>query len=176
MKIVHLFIYCFGALLLGCSPPMEGYKRTVRDGITSIPHVQEILHIFPQAPIDHFITQFGFDKSKPVLWNTQVFFGGRYEFTYQTYIVVDYSKDRILKTVGPAKFNIVRVSRIYDATPESIGAEFDGDYKFNESDWKKVVAANGDFSVIGVPIDTNHIVPRFDEYVKIVRNSLFPIE
>lgn len=150
---------------------MDDYKETVKDGIKNVPRVTEIEKMFPNQPTDHFITQYGFDRNVPVLWNTEVFFGGRYEFAYQVYVVVDYKRNRIVSTTNAPRFTLVQVSRVYDDTPENIGADFNADHKFGELEWEKVVAAHGDFSVIGILIDTNHPVPRFDDYVHAVRKD-----
>ena len=159
----------------GCSPSKDDYKKTVQNGIKTIPHVDEIRRMFPDKPIDHFITQFGFDKSVPVMWNTEVFFGGRYILTYQVYVSVDYSGKRIVKTTSQSHFVLVEASRVFDASPETLGADFSADYKFEESDWKKVVAAGGDFSVIGIAIKTNPVA-RFDEFVHGVRRDRFEVK
>jgi hypothetical protein len=160
---------------IGCSPSNDSYRKTVQSGIKTIRHVDEICRMFPNEPTDHFITQFGFDKSVPVMWNTEVFFGGRYTLTYQIYVSVDYSRDRIIKTTSEPKFVLVEASRVFNDTPENIGADFSADYKFAESDWKKVVAAGGDFSVIGIIIKTNPVA-RFDEYVHAARNGRLEVK
>lgn len=157
--------------LAGCSPSMDDYKKTVRDGIKNVPYMNEIEKIFPNQPTDYFITQYGFNMNVPVTWNAEVFFAGRYVFTYQVEVLVDYKRDRIIKTSSPPHFTLVQVSRVYDDTPENIGADFDADHKFGEAEWKRVIAADGDFSVIGILIDTNHPVPRFDDYVRATRRD-----
>jgi hypothetical protein len=170
------FVFGIGLFAGGCSPSMNDYKNTVRDGIKTVPHVQEIKQMFPNAPTDHFITQYGFEKDKPVVWNTVVYFGGRYDFSYQVEVMVDYKKNRISKIVSKPKFVLWQVSRIYDASPQTIGAEYNGDYKFEEADWGKVVAAKGDFSLIGIQIVTNSPVPRFEEYVHGERKDRVQVE
>lgn len=178
MKSSYYFcIWGAVALLRGCSPSssMSDYKATVRDGIKSVPYVREIERIFSNCPTDHFITQFGFDKTQPVLWNTEVFFGGRYVFTYQVFVSIDYTRNRVLKTVGVPKFYLVQVSKVFNDSPETIGADFDADYKFDARDWEKIVAAKGDFSVVGITLDTNHFVPRFDDFVQSLRTNLIQV-
>ena len=162
-----LYVFVCGVVALlcnGCSPSKRDYEEAVRDGIRKVPHVDEICRIFSNAPTDHFITQYGFDKSVPVMWNTEVFFGGRYTPTYQVYVKVDYSSNRVVETTSQPEFVLVEASRVFDASPGIVGAEFSADYKFSESKWEKVVAAGGDFSVIGITLNTNPL-KRFDEYV-----------
>jgi hypothetical protein len=150
---------------------MKGYKSAVEDGIKTVPHIDEIKRIFTNEPTDHFITQFGFHEREPVMWNTEVFFGGQYIFTYQVYVAVDYAKYQITKTVGAPKFSLVRVNRVFEETSGNTGADFSEDYKFDEAAWEKIVANHGDFSVIGIRIDTNHYIQGFDKYVGAVRRD-----
>jgi hypothetical protein len=159
----------------GCSPSKKDYVKTVQDGIKTVPHVGEIRRVFTNDPTDNFITQFGFNKKMPVLWNTEVFFGGRYILTYQVYVTVDYSKCRIVETVKQPEFVLTEVSRVFDASPETLGADFSADYKLTERDWKKVAAAHGDFSVIGISIKTNPVA-RFDQFVQGVRKDRLEVK
>jgi hypothetical protein len=166
IKFLHL-VFCGIVVLqcVGCSPSKRDYEATVQDGIRKVRHVDEICRIFSNAPTDHFITQFGFDKSVPVKWNTEVFFGGRYTLTYQIFVSVDYSSNRVVGTTSQPEFYLTEASRVFDASPGIVGAEFSADYKFGEPKWEKVVAAGGDFSVIGITLNTNPL-KRFDEYVR----------
>ena len=138
-----------------------------------MPHVNEVQRIFPNCPIDNFITQSAYPGA--VTWNTEVPFGGRYILTYQLPVFVNYKKRVIrrvvLETTNTPAFTLLQVSRVFDATSETLGADFNADYKFSESDWEKVVAADGDFSAIGIRIDTNRSVPRFDDFIHAIRSS-----
>ncbi len=74
--------------LVGCTknPSYNDYIETTKRGVTAVPHVREITAIFTNSPKSHFIEQLGLragSKPKPAKWNTIVWFGGRYEFTYQ---------------------------------------------------------------------------------------------
>jgi hypothetical protein len=152
------------------------YRATVKDGIGKLSHVQEVLKLFPGAPTDHMILEFGVSKEQPVVWSTEVYFGGRYNLAYQVYINVDYAKKRIIQTTSKPEFVLFRVGRTYKASSDTIGADISEDHKFDEAGWEKVVAAKGDFSVIGIKIDTNSVVPGFDEFVKGQRESRIHVE
>lgn len=170
MKNISAFLYFILVMLTcdGCYHAVNDYKQAVRDGMKTVPHVQEIMKMFPGAKTDNFFSDCGKYSDvtgKQVTWNTSVYFGGKYVFTYQIDAMLDYKKNKFIKVVTKPKFVLWQVSEIYNATPETIGASFNGDHKFGEEDWNKVVAANGDFSVIGIKLDTNSPVSRFDEYV-----------
>lgn len=155
--------------LMGCgSSSMEDYKETVHNGISTVPHVQEIQRLFPKEATDHFITHYGFDKSKPVTWNTEVFFGGRYVLTYQVDVIVDYERKLVSKTVSPPKFAWREATNI---STHPIGADFGAGDFFGEAEWSKVLAAKGDFTTIGWMVKTNMPVPNFEKYVDAVRRD-----
>ena len=155
---------------------MEDYKATVRDGIKTVPHVQEIKQLFPNAPTDHFITNYGFDKDKPKKWNTEVFFAGRYEFTYQVDVIVDYNNNSIGKIVGVPHFFLAEVTVVSSNSPDTASGAYGADYKFTENDWEKVVAAKGDFTTIGIQLSTNSPVPLFEHHVRVVRRDRVQVE
>ena len=165
------------SLCTGCSGYIEDYKSTVRDGIKTVPHVQEIKRIFSNAPTDYFITNYGFDKDKPKQWNTVVYFGGRYTFTYQVDVVVDYKNNRVGKVVGKPQFYLEEVVKVLDASSDSVGADYKhpGD-TLDEDKWNKLVAAHGNFSVIGITLNTNAPVQGFDEYVHAWRKERIQVE
>jgi len=157
---------------------VEDYKTTVRNGIKTVPHVQEIKAIFPNALTDHFITHYGFDKNKPKTWNTIVYFGGRYELKYKVDLMVDYKNDRIGKTVGKPKFFLWEVEKVFAASPDgSVGGTYKAPgHQFGEDEWNKIVAAKGDFSVIGITLNTNSPIPSFDNYVHGWRKDRIQVE
>lgn len=164
----------------GCSPSMSDYKKTIRVGIESVPHVQEITQMFPNAPADHFITHYGFVKNDPVTWNTVVYIHGRYQFGYQVDVVVDYKNNRIVKSVGVKHFYLWEVetltSPISDDVIEATYNKTNYVPLIGEKQWNQIVAAKGDFSVIGVHLITNAPIPRFDDYVHAWRKDRIQVE
>jgi hypothetical protein len=166
--------------ICGCSPSMNDYKATVRDGIKTVPHVHEIKQMFPNAPTDHFITQYGFDESVPVTWNTVSYIYGRYEFGYQVDVIVDYKNNRISKVDGIPQFYLREVATVSKPTP---GGAVSGTYNksshipfIGEKQWNKIVAAKGDFSVVGIHLITNSPVAGFDDYVHSWRKDIIQVE
>ena len=149
----------------GCLEQLKAnHKQAVLDGLKSVPHVSEIITIFSNAPTDHFITDFSVYKDKPVKWNTEVFFGGRYILTYQVDVMVDYGRNKIAKAVGQPKFFLAELSSIHDGGTgyfdKGTGAIFD------DLEWAKIVKAHGDFSAAGIKLKTNVPIVGFDEYVR----------
>jgi hypothetical protein len=159
---------------------MDDYKDTVRDGIKTVPHVQEIKKMFLNAPTDHFITQYGFDKSVPVKWNTVTYIYGRYQFGYQVNVIVDYKNNRISKVDGIPAFYLWEVATLTPPNSDGVvGATYNtsNDIPFvGEKQWNKIVAAEGDFSVVGIHLITNSPIPRFDDYVHGWRKDRVQVE
>ena len=165
--------------LVGCTknPSHNDYIETTKRGVTAVPHVQEITAIFTNSPKSHFIEQLGLragSKPKPAKWNTVVWFGGRYELTYQVNVIPDYRAHRI-KKVNTGRFYLVEVAEITD---KGRGARFDpsGNKEFGESEWEKIVAARGDFSVLGVILKTNSPVVGFDSYVNAWQENTWSVK
>ena len=148
---------------------MANHKQTVLDGLKSVPHVSEIITIFSNAPTDHFITHFALYKDKPVKWNTVVYFGGRYILTYQVDVMVDYRKNKILKTINLPSINLSEISKVRDGGGGTYNSS--NEVYFSEAEWGKIVKAHGDFSAAGIKLTTNAPIAGFDEYVRQWRES-----
>ena len=115
---------------------------------------------------DHFITYYGVD-SGPKLWNSEVFFGGRYKLTLQVEVEINYWKHKIVKVVSPPKFYLSEIdSTIRDRANQVEGANISKNWQLDEAKWKKLVEAKGDWAVIDIPVKTNDPVARFEDYVK----------
>ena len=149
----------------GCLEQLKAnHKQTVLDGLKSVPHISEIKAIFSNAPTDHFITDFSLYKDKPAIWTTEVYFGGRYIFTYKVQVIVDYHKNKIVKTVSQPTFDLWELSSLKSGGRASYDQESGG--KFGEMEWAKIVKAHGDFSAAGIKLKTNAPVDGFDESVR----------
>jgi hypothetical protein len=124
--------------------------------------------MFPNDPVDNFITEYGFHADDdPYDWNTVVYFDGRYEMDFQVPVIINYKKNRIDHVEGIPVFLLMEIGTVSPPTPSGgIQATFgSGGRKFFQKDWEKIVAAHGDFSVIGVHLITNSPIPGFDNYV-----------
>jgi hypothetical protein len=164
--------------LAGCiaNPTYNDCIEATKRGLIEVPHVMEIAAIFSNAPKSHFIEQLGLQPGrnrKPAKWNTVVWFYGRYELTYQVDVLPDYRAHRI-KKMSPGRFYLVEVAETYD---QGRGTKFDpsGNKEFGESEWEKIVAAKGDFAVLGVMLKTNSPVNGFDSYVSANQESSWSI-
>lgn len=137
------------------------HALAVEHGKRELPDVQQIIGLFPTAEIHHFITHFGHEESKPVIWNTQVFFRGRYILTYQVRVYVDYRKNTIKQIVDVPDFFLKEVAQSKDRY-EIYGEQ----WRFGKGQWERIVKANGDFTAGGIRLKENEPVAGFEELVR----------
>ncbi len=162
------FLLTLAFSLTGCRPTgMEDYKRTVRSGLQTMPWPLEIEQLFGDA--DHFITHWGFGSSGPLLWNTEVHFGGRFSLTMQVETEVDYWDRKIIRAVTSPKFYLFSLDNIGVLPNGGISSGGSGQWTFGETEWRKLMAAKGDWSAIGISVGDTNPVPNFDALVKAVR-------
>lgn len=176
-----LLCFCSVFLLIpGCTrnPSKADCLKTTEQGIKTVPHVQELRQFFSNAPTIHFIEQLGLrigdTKRKPAHWNTVLWFGGRYVLTYQTLVVPDYIAHSLKQPQNPV-FVLCEITNI---TYGGRGADFDpaGGRSFGEADWNKIIAAKGDFSVIGIHLKTNAPVEGIESYISAWRENTWAIK
>jgi hypothetical protein len=157
--------------LLGCGRGsfMERYKMAVKSGFKKIPEAKQIEDLLGEA--DHFISYSG--PSVPQEWNTEVHFGGRYVLTMQVVVETSFGFSDVTAVKGEPRFYFSEVSRVVRGPNRQCGAFFDGNSErhFGRAEWRKIVAANGDFSAIGIKLKRGPPVPDFDRYVRAIRKD-----
>ena len=138
--------------LLGCvrGSFLDRYKMAVKSGFKKIPEAAQIEQLLGEA--DHFISYSG--PNVPQEWNTEVYFGGRYEFTMQVEVEVSYDFSAITKVKGEPKFYLSEVSRVRHYPNGTWGNDYDGNNErhFGRAESRKIVDAKGDFSAIGIKL------------------------
>lgn len=162
------------------NPSQSDYLKTTEQGIKTVPHVAEIRLIFSNAPMSHFVEQLGLKigetERKPAHWNTIVWFNARYMLTYQTLVVPDYRAHAVKQPQSSVPVFVL--SEITKTTEGGRGAEFDpaGGRRFGEAEWNKIVAAKGDFSVIGIQLKTNAPVAGIENYIAAWKENTWAIK
>jgi hypothetical protein len=149
--------------LSGCGG--DDYQRIHRSARNVLPVAVEMEEGYGSA--DHAITHFGLRSQKTNTWNTEVFFGGRYELTMQVEVKVKYAEGQI-EIVGEPKFFLTE-TRIVNVTADGrVEALHGKNFIFSKDDWKKVYEKHGDFTAIGLDLNPDP-VPNFDKYVAEMR-------
>jgi len=148
---------------LGISTYQERYSfrrgpsgsALLSSGYELIPEAKQIDDHFGHAW--HFTANF--QDPSTVQWFSEAIVGGRYELT----MVADiwYDEHGATRALGAPTFALREISDV-DGRSVSYGKS----YEFSAGEWRKVTAANGDFSVIGIKLDLNNPAPGIDEYRK----------
>jgi hypothetical protein len=157
--------------LMGCCNQMDfldRYNMAVKSGFSQIPEAKEIEDLLGEA--DHFIGYSG--SSVPKTWNTEVYFGGRYVLTMQVEVETTRDFSTITRVLGEPKFYFHEVREAFIENGQW-GARFvsQNQREFGRKEWRQIVAAKGDFSVIGIKLDRNRPIRDFDQYVKAIRRD-----
>jgi hypothetical protein len=162
----------------GCSSKLttEDYRDLVKSGVHTVPRVDEIKAIFRNDPVDCFVGQNGLDLTKPAVWYTEVYFGGKYVFAYEVNVKVDYKNNRIVGIVSEPTFYLCGVSKVLHTSSGNVGADFEPGWILGEKEWNKTVADKGDFSAIGIHLNTNSPIQGFKEYVDAKRKGRVPVD
>ena len=155
-------------LLKGTQPQIEAalkriqadYDAALADSTNSIRYAAEFAKLFPGA-VASFSYYTG-EVADPNL-NMEIYLHARYEFIMQIPVTFDASRRKV-KTFGKPDFVLTEFSKI-EKIHDQLSMEYaeNGERRFGASEWKKLVAARGDFSAIGYTIVTNSPVPGFDE-------------
>src|SRR5262245_14205805 len=112
------------------------------------------------------------------IWNSSAYFGGRYTFTLQVPISIDYESCKVNGAVNSATVSLNEVTNVEISTSGIAGARLKGSIgpkrgELSENEWKWLVRHNGDWSVVNVPILTNAPpIKNFDEYVRQCREPI----
>lgn len=123
LKLARRLVMLTG--LSGCRPSgsLPDYVSTHESAAVAIPAAVQMELLYGDA--DHFITEFGFDR-KPKLWNTEVFFGGRYTLTMQVEVKVSYSENRVSLVEEP-RFHLIGADEIHVLPDGRTSTRYAGD-------------------------------------------------
>ena len=176
MKIAWLLSLILGAMNLPAGDILEELERhdkVVQHGVETLSFAEEVNSLFGTTNVDHFISSFGSKTHAPV-WNSVTYFSGRYTLTLQVPISIDYENCRLSGVAGSPIVYVNEVTKVDISTSGGAGATLKGGIgELSESQWKKLVAHGGDWSVVNVPIFTNRPpIKNFEEYVRQAREPI----
>ncbi len=141
---------------------MQNYTRAVKSGFSKIPEALQIESLFGEA--DQYISYNG--PYAPQKWNTEAYFSGRYTLSMEVEVETNSAFSEITKVVGEPRFFLWEADQIIIQPNGQPETRFSPGWQFGLSDWKKVVAAKGDLSVIRITIKENQPVQNFDAYIQ----------
>jgi hypothetical protein len=113
--------------------------------------------VFPST--DHFFSTYEFNGKDSVLrktFVTEAYFGGRYQLTMQADVELDRNDKVITRLRSQPTFVLRELESVEmpDGFYHRDVPRWRREDRFDLEAWNKVVAADGDFSVIGITIDT----------------------
>ncbi len=141
-------------------------ERAVKSAAKFLPAALQIERMFSTSSkkqefpsTDHFFSTYEFNGRDSVLHKTfvtEAYFSGRYRLTMQADVALDRNDKVITKLQSQPTFVLRELKSV--ETPQGFYfpdvPRWRREDRFDLEAWKKVVAADGDFSVIGITIDT----------------------
>jgi hypothetical protein len=139
--------------------------KAVKSGYSQLPEARQIDQLIGEA--DHVISGPKNTATGGYEWCTDIYFGGRYEFGMRVGVDVDFWTSNVTRFIGQPKFYLFEVESVNMLPDGRISVSYrpQHQHEFGPADWAKIVAAHGDFSAIGIQLDTAHPIPNFDSYV-----------
>ena len=140
----------------------RGSGRAVASARSTIPVIEQFERLFPGS--DHFISYYTGTHGPPT-WNSHAGLYGRYVLTMQMPIRFNlFWRDRIIWH-GDSTFYLREIKSI---SPQANGTSVilygPTHLTFGLPEWKRVVDAGGDLSVLGVKMTKDAKVLNFDEH------------
>ena len=158
MRLKTLIIV--GGIAMIGSGCQVGYVETHESAKKTLPWAVQMERLFGDA--DHFITHYGFWGEETNTWNTEVYFGGRYEFCMQIEVVVDYV-NREVTPAGAPKFFLNEARRVEVEPDGRTSCYYARGFRFGQEEWESIYYRGGDFSAADIQLLSSE-VPNFDKY------------
>ena len=159
--VFFLFAYMY---LTGWPAP----QTMVQSGYPLIPEAKQIDDLL--GPAWHQTSNY--EEPNTVEWQTNVLFAGRCELTMLIHVEIDRRSGRVLKVLEKPRFVLSEIGSVEVEPNGQIGISYGESQEFGLAEWQKVVAAKGDFSVIGIHLNRSAPVANFDKYLAYPRNGI----
>jgi len=140
-----------------------GHQEFAARGVSQIEPAAQLDQLFEDCR--HYIT-YG-PKGVP-LFNSVVYFGGRYQLTMQVQVVIHSSSSGTM--TGEPKFYLNEISEITFYPGGQIGASFSRNFEFGFAQWTQVYKANGAWGEVGIDLNPTP-VENFQKYAAASRPS-----
>lgn len=176
-----LTILALSSILVGCNskqtsptteqawPPsasalkkmQSDYDAALADATNSIPYARDFVRLYPRA---WFSFSYYTGVVGPSSLNMKVLLYDRYEFGMKVPVTFDTDRRKVT-TFGEPEFLLLEISEITNEKNGNLHIQYNtaGGRRFGSSEWKSLVGAQGDFSIIGYKYVTNSPVPRIQE-------------
>lgn len=82
-----------------------------------------------------------------------------------TDIEVDRRTSTVVRVIGSPRFRWLEIERIDLSSGGSPGLSYGVQRDFTADEWRRVVEADGDFSVVGIELTTDSAIAGFDRLI-----------
>jgi hypothetical protein len=152
-------------LSFGCSGCQSGwgmndYRSAVRSGRSLIAPALEMEKQFPKT--EHMLIMYGGTGSAKHEWQTVSFFGGRYELTMSTDVVLSSDGTRIISASESPTF-VLWVCESIKADGNGASFHSSRERKFGLETWNKFKESGFDVAILD-PFYDGSVLPYFEEY------------
>jgi hypothetical protein len=145
----------------------EARERAVKSAKPFLPAAAEIERMFPtvdkEGPFpstNHFLDNFFFtgkESDFQKTFVTEAYFGTRYQLIMRCDIELDKQDRTVTRLRGEPLFTLREFGPGTGVINRPTHVNWRREHRFTLDDWNKVVAANGDFSAIGIDIDKSRV-------------------
>jgi hypothetical protein len=136
----------------------SGYDQAIQSRIDRTLHPGEFNRMFPGSDngISYYTGLVG-----PSSWTSQIGLHDRYVFKMNHPIEMNSAKTAIVAT-GEPTFYLYELTKIALKPNGTFGVTINQMRTFSAHDWRRLVAAKGDFGVLGIVLNTNNPVANFE--------------
>jgi hypothetical protein len=163
------------------TPGKKDYDAALASATNTIPYAKQFLTLFPNSSTNVIVDEVGFSYYTGVVgprrFRMHAWLFQRYDLQMLLSVRLDETGRKVIGFEKP-EFNIRELANLSTNTKTGVdpsGARVSStqwsirykgnQHHFGAKEWKKIVAANGDFSAIGYTIKTNVPVTRFQEFM-----------
>jgi len=157
-----LVVVYWSAMLFNSWPSQE---QMVRSGYAIIPEAKQIDDLL--GPAQHQVSNYW--EPDIADWQTHARFAGRYELVMIAKVRVDRRSGRVIEVIDSPRFQLYEVESTDGSATTFRQA---GEREFGADEWRRVVKAGGDFSVIGIQLNYDNPVPGFDRMRAKAQNGI----
>jgi hypothetical protein len=177
-------IVALSSLFVGCGskqrwPPSEATRKKIQsdydaalaDATNSIRYAADFARLFPglRTGFSYYTGVVG-----PPTLRMEIYLFDRYELSMQIPVTFDEDRRKV-RSFGQPEFvlqeisEVKKIHKVGSLGPVEtllVGRNGDRSLRFGAGEWKKVVEARGDFSIIGFTLVTNSPAPGFENLRK----------
>ena len=131
-------------------------ETMVQSGYSLIPEARQIDSLF--GPARHQTSNY--KEPDIVEWQTEVQFAGRYDLTMLVHVQIDRRSGMVLGVLEKPRFILAEINKVNVDPNGVVSISYGESHEFGLAEWQKIVAAKGDFSMIGIHLDRNSPIPN----------------